>query len=159
MSVLLVCHILSAFHGHTESPPLTCGIPEGMAAKENSFFRFSSSKEEKKPFRTWIRVPGSYGQQFVIPQNDDDEVAGTADMGFEEDAGEEEVIGVEDSAADQEVEVGEEPTAELDGQMQEAPAWEVRRRWRRSRMRRCTTLRIGRWMVQQLMMKVKEMKR
>lgn len=38
MSVLLVCHILSAFHGHTESPPLTCGIPEGMAAKENSFF-------------------------------------------------------------------------------------------------------------------------
>ena len=124
MSVLLVCHILSAFHGHTESPPLTCGIPEGMAAKENSFFRFSSSKEEKKPFRTWIRVPGSYGQQFVIPQNDDDEVAGTADMGFEEDAGEEEVIGVEDSAADQEVEVGEEPTAELDGQMQEAPAWE-----------------------------------
>ena len=91
--------------------------------KKIPFFRFSSSKEEKKPFRTWIRVPGSYGQQFVIPQNDDDEVAGTADMGFEEDAGEEEVIGVEDSAADQEVEV-EEPTAELDGQMQEGLGWE-----------------------------------
>ena len=86
--------------------------------KKIPFFRFSSSKEGKKPFRTWIRVPGSYGQQFVIPQNDDDEVAGTADMGFEEDAGEEEVIGVEDSAADQLVEVDaeEEPTAE--------PGWE-----------------------------------
>ena len=83
--------------------------------KKIPFFRFSSSKEGKKPFRTWIRVPGSYGQQFVIPQNDDDEVAGTADMGFEEDAGEEEVIGVEDSAADQLVEGRRSPLRSLAG--------------------------------------------
>ena len=97
----------------------------------------------------------------MIPQNDDDEVAGTADMGFEEDAGEEEVIGVEDSAADQLVEVDaeEEPTAEPGWEEQAEEVKGLRSRRRRSRMRRCTTLRIGRWMVQQLMMKVKEMKR
>lgn len=39
--VVSLPYILSAFHGYTESPPLTCGIHEGMAAKD-SFFVFDS---------------------------------------------------------------------------------------------------------------------